>query len=100
MVISQAQSTGDRDLRSPHPRFPDVKGLWTMLRTRQPRWTSMIWSAAALAALIWAPSARAAPILFDPDGAGGTTTPTTVNEFADATGNALAIGAQAAINAV
>jgi len=60
----------------------------------------MIWSAAALAALIWAPSARAAPILFDPDGAGGTTTPTIVNEFADATGNALAIGAQAAINAV
>jgi len=56
--------------------------------------------AATLVALGAQGVAHAAPILFDPNGAGAGTTPTVVDEFADATGNALAINAQALINAL
>jgi len=71
-----------------------------MLRARPPGRRALAALAATLVALGAGGGAQAAPVLFDPDGAGGTTTPQMVDEFADATGNALAINAQALINAL
>lgn len=54
-------------------------------------------AAAALVALSWASSAQAAPILFDITGSGGPGV--LVSTFDELPGNALAVGAQALINA-